>query len=285
MKTVLTALIVTLQLAAAEVTLTVLGSGGPEIGERASTGYLVSLDGEAKLLIDTGSGTMLRFAQSGARIETLEAVAFTHLHIDHCVDLPSFVKAGYFSSRTAPLPVIDPGGNDSFPSIEAYLDGLFGKQGVYRYMQDVLTPRSDSFELLPTRAAASMTFPSFTLQALSVHHGIVPALAYKIVMDGKTIVISGDTNDADGTLAAFAKDADLLVMHLAIPETGYRGARALHMHPSKIGSIAAESGAKKVVLTHRMHRTIGHEQETEKSIRRTYKGPLVFAEDLMVITP
>lgn len=285
MKTVLTALIVTLQLAAAEVTLTVLGSGGPEIGERASTGYLVSLDGEAKLLIDTGSGTMLRFAQSGAHIETLEAVAFTHLHIDHCVDLPSFVKAGYFSSRTAPLPVIGPGGNDSFPSIEAYLDGLFGKQGVYRYMQDVLTPRNDSFELLPTRAAASMTFPSFTLQALSVHHGIVPALAYKIVMDGKTIVISGDTNDADGTLAAFAKDADLLVMHLAIPETGYRGARALHMHPSKIGSIAAESGAKKVVLTHRMHRTIGQEQETEKSIRRTYKGPLVFAEDLMVITP
>ncbi len=278
-------LILILKLAAGDVSFTVLGSGGPEIGKRASTGYLVSLDGKARIMIDAGSSTMLRFAQSGARIDTLEAIAFTHLHIDHCVDLPSFVKAGYFSSRTAPLPVIGPGGNSSFPSIEAYLEGLFGKQGVYRYMQDVLTPQSDSFELLPTRAAASMTFPSFILQTLNVHHGIVPALAYKIVMDGKTIVISGDTNDADGTLAAFAKDADLLVMHLAIPETRYLGARSLHMQPSKIGSIAAKSGAKKVVLTHRMHRTIGHEQETENSIRRTYKGHLVFAEDLMVIIP
>lgn len=270
-----------LRLAAGEVTFTILGSGGPEICERASTGYLVSFDGKAKLLIDAGSGTMLRFAQSGARMETLEAIAFTHLHIDHCVDLPSFVKAGYFSDRTAPLDIVGPAGNDAFPSIEAYLEGLFGKHGVYRYMRDVLTSHSDSFELLPKRAKALMKFPSFTLKSLPVHHGIVPALAYKIAIAGKTIVISGDTNDADGTLASFAKDADLFIMHLAIPEEGYRGARALHMHPSKIAKIAAESGAKKVVLTHRMHRTIGHEKAIETIICRRYKGPLVFANDLM----
>ena len=284
MKTIIALLWVCSWLAASQITLTVLGSGGPELAKRAGTGYLLSIDGKARLLIDTGSGVMHRFAQAGAKIETLEAVAFTHLHIDHCVDFPAFVKAGYFSDRTAPLPVIGPGGNASFPSIEAFLADLFGPKGAYRYMHDVLTPQSDSFELRPMRAAADMTFPSFTLHALPVHHGIVPSVAYRIVVGGKIIVISGDTNDADGTLAAFAKNADLLIMHHAIPETGYAAALTLHMRPSQIGKIAAEAGAKKVVLSHRMQRTIGHEKETEALIRRYYRGPLVFADDLMAFT-
>ena len=284
MKTVLTLLLISSWLVASEITLTVLGSGGPELAKRAGTGYLLSIDGKARALIDTGSGVMHRFAQAGATIETLEAVVFTHLHIDHSVDFPAFVKAGYFSDRTVPLPVVGPGGNASFPSIDAFLTDLFGPKGAYRYMQDVLTPQSDSFELRPMRATAEMTFPSFTLHALRVHHGIVPSVAYKIVTDGKTIVISGDTNDADGTLAAFAKDADLLIMHHAIPERGYAAAGTLHMRPSEIGKIAADAEAKKVVLSHRMQRTIGHEKETETLIRRHYRGPLVFADDLMRFT-
>ena len=280
MKTVLLAFLLPLFLQAAEATFVVLGSGGPETTPRASTGYLLKIDGTARLLIDAGSGVMHRFAQNGARIDSLEAVAFTHLHIDHCVDFPAFVKAGYFSGRRAPLPVIGPPGNAAFPSVEAYLQGLFGNTGVYRYMQDVLTPQSDAFELLPMRAEATMAFPSFTLHALPVHHGIVPALAYRIDVGEKRIVISGDTDDADGTLAAFARGADLLVMHHAIPETGFGGARSLHMTPSQIGKIAAAAGAKKLILTHRMQRTIGREKESEAVIRRSYKGEPVFAEDL-----
>jgi ribonuclease BN (tRNA processing enzyme) len=285
MRTLLLLLLIPFLLRASDVTLTVLGSGGPEIGARASTGYLLRIDGKARLLIDAGSGVMRRFGRSGARIESLEAVAFTHLHIDHCVDFPAFVKAGYFSRRRAPLPVIGPGGSAAFPSIEAYLEGLFGKRGIYRYMHDVLTPESDSFELLPMRAEKAMAFPSFTLHAIPVHHGIVPALAYKIAVDGKRIVISGDTDDADGTLASFARGADLLIMHHAIPETGFKGARALHMTPSQIGEIATKAGAKQVVLSHRMHRTIGKEEESENAIRRFYKGPLIFAEDLATFRP
>ena len=265
----------------ADITFEVLGSGGPEIGTRAGTGYLLHIDGKARLLIDTGSGVMLRFGQSGAKIESLDAIAFTHLHIDHCVDFPAFVKAGYFSQRSAPLPVIGPAGNDTFPSVIDFVQGLFGPRGIYRYMQDVLTPRSDSFELLPQIAASKMVFEHFTLAALPVHHGIVPALAYRITIGKKVIVISGDTNDADGTLGRFAHDADLLVMHHAIPEHGYRGAENLHMTPSQIGKIAARAKAKKVLLTHRMQRTVGKEKSSEKVIRMFYKGEIVFGEDGM----
>lgn len=281
MKTLIPLIFLSVCLSASPIVLTVLGSGGPETTKRAGTGYLIAVDGKARLLIDTGSGVMHRFAQAGAKIETLEAVAFTHLHIDHSVDFPAFVKAGYFSQRTAPLPVVGPAGNAAFPSIDAFLKELFGPKGAYRYMRDVLTPQSDSFELLPRRATMGMTFFSFTLDALPVHHGIVPALAYRITIGDAIIVISGDTNDADHTLAAFAKGADLLVMHTAIPEQGYEAARTLHMTPSQIGSIAAASGAKKVILSHRMRRTYGQEAAITQAIRRHYDGPLRFAEDLM----
>ncbi|MHC3994246.1 MBL fold metallo-hydrolase [Thiomicrolovo sp. ZZH C-3] len=285
MKAIFFLFCISFTMSAADIIFTVLGSGGPETGRRAATGYLLSIEGKSRLLIDSGSGVMLRFSESGASLDTLEALAFTHLHIDHAVDLPSFIKAGYFSGRRSPLPVIGPAGNASFPSIGLYLQTLFGPQGTYRYMRDVLTPQSDSFELLPKVAEPVMRFPSFTLRSIPVHHGIVPALAYRIDIGEKSIVISGDTNDADGTLAAFAKGADLLIMHHAIPETGFEGARALHMTPSQIGVIAAKSGTNTVVLTHRMQRTIGREEASEAAIRRAYGGELIFAEDGMRFIP
>lgn len=164
---------------ATKVELEVLGSGGPELDGRASTSYLLWIDNKAKLLVDMGSGSMLRYEQSGAKLKDLEAIALTHLHIDHCVDLASYVKAGYFTRRTNSLDVLAPFGNKYFPSINEYLQNLFGKNGAYRYMQDVLNNDSDSFQLVPIEIKENKIFkkdyPSFSLTITSVHHGIVPA--------------------------------------------------------------------------------------------------------------
>jgi hypothetical protein len=48
------------------VALQVLGSGGPELqDQRASSSYLVWDDGRARVLVDAGGGSALRFAESG----------------------------------------------------------------------------------------------------------------------------------------------------------------------------------------------------------------------------
>jgi len=272
---------------ATEVEVEILGSGGPEIDGRASASYLIWIDHKARLLIDVGSGSMLRFEQSKADLVDLDAIVLTHLHIDHVVDLPSYVKAGYFTRRSASLPILGPIGNDYFPSTVKYIQLLFGEKGAYRYMSDVLTLQSDSFEIIPKDIDApqiqTQQFKHFKLSVLNVNHGIIPALAFRIDVDEKSVVISGDTSNTNHQLEKLSLNADIFIAHHAIPEIHGTYANKLHMTPAIIGSVAAKSHVKKVILSHRMQRTIGNEPASLKIISSKYKGTIIFAEDRMKI--
>lgn len=285
MKSILLFLLFSTIAFSSKIEFEILGSGGPEIDGRASTSYLLWIDNKAKLIVDMGSGSMLRFEQSGAKLETLEAVVLTHLHIDHSVDLPAFVKAGFFSSRTAPLEIIAPFGNKYFPSINEFLHNLFGTNGAYRYMNDVLSEKSDSFELIPIEISAKTTtkYKDFSLTFIPVHHGIVPAIALRIDVDAKSIVISGDTNNANKNLEKIAKDADLFIAHHAIAQHAGKFAKDLHMTPSIIADVAKVAHVKKVLLTHRMNRTKKKEKESLEIIKKEFNGKIIFAEDKMKI--
>ena len=283
MKYILFILLLANSLFGAKVEFEILGSGGPELDGRASTSYLLWIDGEAKLIVDMGSGSMLHFEQSGAKLETLQAVVLTHLHIDHSVDLPAFMKAGFFSQRSDTLDIIAPDGNAYFPSTTEFLKMLFGKRGAYRYMQDILSDNSDSFKIVPIdiKRSTRRVYKDFSLEFIRVHHGIVPSLALRIDVDGKSIVISGDTNNEDKTLENISQNADLFVAHHAVPQAEQGYAIQLHMRPLMIGKIAKNAAVKKIVLTHRMRRTLGDEKDSLKVIKSVYDGKVIFAEDRM----
>ena len=269
--------------------LEVLGSGGPEIGDgRASASYLVWLDGRARLLIDAGGGSALNFERAGARLEDLDAILFTHFHVDHAADLPVYVKAAFFSDRDRDLPIYGPAGNRLMPDAAGFLEGLFGAgQGAFRYLSDYLDPaRPEGFRLVPhsLETARHEIQPGYrsndlTADAIPVHHGPIPALAWRVRAAGKTLVISGDMNGDFHTLPRLARDADLLVAHNAIPEGAEGVARFLHMPPSVIGQQASKAKVKSLLLSHRMRRTLGREAETERIVRRYYDGSVEFAED------
>ena len=97
---------------------------------------------------------------------------------------------------------------------------------------------------------------------------------------GKSIVFSGDGNGDNGNLELLARDADLFVAHNAIPEGETGAARQLHLPPSVIARIAHAAGVKRIVLSHRMLRTLGREAETLAVIARVYSGPVTLADDL-----
>jgi ribonuclease BN (tRNA processing enzyme) len=107
------------------VAVQVLGSGGPAINtSRASTSYLVWIDGKARILVDAGGGAFLRFGQSTAQLRDLWLLAISHLHPDHVSDLPALLWISP-TIRTTPLPISGPSGLNGIPDIATFLNRLF----------------------------------------------------------------------------------------------------------------------------------------------------------------
>jgi ribonuclease BN (tRNA processing enzyme) len=115
--------------------------------------------------------------------------------------------------------------------------------------------------------------------AVSVHHGPIPAIAYRINVGEKSITFSGDMNGDYHTLEKLAEDTNILVAHNAVPKGTVGTASQLHMTPNIIGQIAERSKPKLLILSHRMLRTLGREKETKREIRKTYNGIVKFAND------
>ena len=276
-----------LLLAQPKVSLQVLGSGGPESGDkRASSGYIVWVDGKSRVLVDFGGGSALRFEEAGAKIEDLELILLTHLHIDHTADIPALLKSSFFVNRTRDLPIFGPEGNKVMPDTHTFIERLFkNRSGAWQYMGDYLDGRA-SFQVKEKNIKKSKKVQTIyrkgklSVQAISVHHGPIPAIAYRVNIGNKSITFSGDMNGEYHTLEKLAKGTNLLVAHNAVPKGAKGVGAALHMTPLTIGQIAQIAKVKKVVLSHRMLRTLGREKETVREIRKSYNGSVKFANDL-----
>jgi ribonuclease BN (tRNA processing enzyme) len=93
------------------VRLTVVGCSGSFPGPHsAASCYLVEADGFA-LVLDLGNGAIGPL-QRHVDLRQVGAVALSHLHADHCLDLCSYYVARRYDPRGAPsrLPVFGPSG-------------------------------------------------------------------------------------------------------------------------------------------------------------------------------
>jgi ribonuclease BN (tRNA processing enzyme) len=271
------------------VVLQVLGSGGPIADDgRASTGYLIWVDGKSRALIDTGGGTFLRFGEAGASFEDLDFIGLSHLHTDHSADFPALIKSGNFSPRKRALPVAGPGGDGPFPGLESYLASMFGEGGAYAYLGDFLKGTSGKPMLVPREIEKGEPTVAYVgerlrVEALRVPHGIVPTVAFRVSVGDMSLVFSSDQNGGDPAFVDFAQDATVLVMHMVVPEGVTGVGRRLHAPPSVIGDIAARAGPGKLVLSHFMARSLATLDDNVALVEDRYEGDVTLAEDLACI--
>lgn len=271
------------------VALQVLGSGGPIADDgRASSGYLVWIDGRARVLIDAGGGTFLRFGEAGASFDDLEFVGISHFHTDHSADLPALLKSGYFSRRSRSLAVAGPTGRGAFPGLRAYLDAMLGEGGSYAYLGGYLDGSGGlvPLEIIETageRAKRLKTVGALSVEALSVPHGIVPALAFRVRYGDRSIVFASDQNGGDPGFTEFAQGADVLVAHMAVGNDPDRIARRLHATPEVWGDIASSSESKHLILSHFMARSLRQLDAAVDAVEAVYAGTVTVAEDLVCI--
>jgi ribonuclease BN (tRNA processing enzyme) len=276
----------------APLAVQVLGSGGPEFdAQRASTSYVVWRHGKALAIVDAGSGSHLRFAQSGADFGDVQAMLFTHLHVDHSADFVSYVKSSYFTPRTQPLQLFGPTGNAQLPSMTDYIARLFARPGGAYPSLSAYLNGGESFALEAYDIDAhSTTVQSVTeiggvkVTAISVEHGALPAVAWRFDADGRSLAFTGDMSGLTGHFPKLAHGANVVVAHHAITWR-HAGVFHLHMPPKVVGELAHASATPHLVLSHRMRRTYGSEAESLSAIRERYTGTVDFANDLDCYVP
>jgi ribonuclease Z len=219
-------------------------------------------------LFDVGARSPVRMAQARLPMARINGVFLTHFHSDHIAALPDVNLASWVQGRAAPLDVY--GG----PGVERVVDGFNAAYGLDRGYR---TAHHGAARLPPELGAmrANAFEPGgvvwqdelLTVTSFAVEHPpIEPAVGYRVDYRGRSVVISGDTNAADGLFAA-ARGADLL-LHDALSRTvldpmieaatdlGLPVAEIMtdvidyHADVTSLPARAAEAGIKRLALYH-----------------------------------
>ncbi|MEX2154882.1 MAG: ribonuclease Z [Gemmatimonadaceae bacterium] len=243
--------------------LRVLGTGTIALSPaRSCSGYYVEA-GEARLILDCGSGTSRRVAQLAIPWQDITHIALTHFHIDHHADLPTILfawKYGMLPARTAPIDIIGPVGT------KALLERLAAAYGDW-----VTAP---GYEVRVTELTPGATFDlgGATFGCTKVPH-TPESMAYSITEDGRRLVYSGDTG-FDAAFAQWAHGCELLVLECSLPQSM---AIVEHLTPEQCGEIARLAEPRKLVLSH-LYPPV-ESLDIAAIVAAKYSGPVVIAHD------
>ena len=216
------------------VKLTVIGSSPawPNPGG-ACSGYLV----EDRLLLDCGPGVLAKLREREPW-PTVEAIAITHLHLDHWGDLVPWVWGILFG----------PGADVAKPE-------LWLPPGAVEQLRPVLERlgSEDMFERAFTVSEYQSRVPfeaaGLEVTAVPVDHYDIEAFGFRVKGD-RVLAYSGDSGPSDA-LAELARDAHLLLAEATLETGGYDGPDRGHLSPEEASEAASDASVLRVVLTHR----------------------------------
>ncbi|MGE0085466.1 MAG: MBL fold metallo-hydrolase [Desulfococcaceae bacterium] len=251
-----------------DIRITILGSGTCALSLRRSTCSVLMECREEKLLFDCGAGTMRRMLEAGTCVHDISFVFLSHFHPDHSGELASFLFSNKYpdaSLRKKPLNLV--GGK----GITDFFRGLAGVFGPWIELDPSLFRIVEMNNGQPDQRE----FDAFTLRTAPVVHN-PESIAFRVESPGGySAVYSGDT-DVSENLVTLAQNADILICECSLPDAIKVPG---HLTPSLAGQMAAQSGVKKLVLTHFYPQC--DDADIVYECRKSYAGPLVLAGDLM----
>jgi ribonuclease BN (tRNA processing enzyme) len=230
--------------------------------ERGASGYAMETEHGIEIW-DCGGGTLHRYLRAGLRLEGLRALYITHHHADHVSDLPLILQTLIYQpglNRSAPLLLHGPA------PVRAYFDFCSSFFGLGS------SPFPISFTELEPGCSVEHPAGSFTVYPTVHTEG---SLAFRLETTDGILAYSGDTDVCDGVREA-ARGADLFLCECSFPDGGKLGR---HLTAGEAGRIAAEAGARRIVLTHRYAECDG--VDVVGQCRRAFPGEVTLAEDFL----
>jgi ribonuclease Z len=272
----------------ANMTVTLLGTAGPEyFPDRSGISTLVEVNGE-KLLFDVGPGTNQRLYQSGVNPKDIAKIFLTHLHSDHIAGLPDLWMTPWFLlGRDHGLELWGPDGTDEMV------------QGMRAMFGHDLTARVNKFNPVENLAIKTHIVGNgivyegnnVTVTAFAVEHADGnPAFGYRIDWNGHRVLLSGDTTLNQNVIKQ-GMGADLIVHNViafsdrlsAMPEM--QGVLAKLTTPEQAAEVFKQTRPKLAVYSHIVTKEMQGKKGEDAIIARTraagYDGPLMMGVDRM----
>lgn len=219
---------------------------------RCHSSYLVAAP-STTLLLDCGASALLAMQRDGVNIDHLDAVCLSHLHGDHFAGLPFlFIAATYDVPRRRPLTIVGP------PGTQARVQELF--RAMYRDLSAKQLPFEVHYIEVAdgTRTAIG---PADLLSFAVVHQENELSLGFRLNVDGKVVLYSGDTGWTEA-LVTQSQGVDLFICECCFYETRVD----FHLDYPRLAAQRHRFGCERLVLSHCGREVLAHREEIAEVI-------------------
>ncbi len=279
--------------------------------DRNHNGYLLRWDGRC-ILFDPGEGTQRQLLRAGIGSSSITEICITHFHGDHCLGLPGVLARFALDQREQPVDVYFPASGSTYvdrlrrvAAFVAWPHVRLHPLPLERSVHDV-----DGFRLEAEPLHHTIDALGWRVETPARRH-ILPALADARGIDHRHLgrLVERGWLDVDGTLVSreevsevrpgqafafvmdtgtcdaavsLARAADLLVCESTYLDDELELAEQhRHLTARQAAWIAAEAGARALVLTHFSQR---HADETRFAVDASEVFPaVVAARDLTAV--
>jgi len=250
------------------------GAGSPMPDEQRGGPCTLVLAGKRMFVFDAGNASVRNIGKMGFSHGAIEAIFLTHFHSDHIDGLGELMLQRWVSaSHAAALPVYGPSGVET---VVAGLMQAYAQDQHYRvahHGEATLPPSGFGGMARPFAVGAGgsvvvLKDQDLEIAAFAVDHAPVhPAVGYRIVYKGRSVVLSGDTKKS-AAVQREATGADLLVheamstpLMAVLQESAGQAARPklrqlmldivdYHSSPQQAAEIARDAKVRYLLLNH-----------------------------------
>jgi ribonuclease BN (tRNA processing enzyme) len=285
---ILSTFVLTNAFAEDQLKATIIGSGSPIYDENRASASVLITAGETAILVDMGNGTQANLNKLGFDSRSLNALIFTHHHLDHNEEfVPLFIRS--LMGRNS-FSIIGP--VDTKNLVDSNLS-LYQKDISYRLEKSgrTLTDRKTAFNIKELKGGEKFNINDIQISTVAVPHTI-ETIAYRFDYKQQSIVITGDLTYSQ-KLPLLAKDADYMIIDSGgmvlsgqtnkhKKKAGSSNKTRAHLDLNDSSNMAAIAGVDNLVYTHFTPGIIDQTASLD-IIRKNYTGNVIFSEDLMVV--